>query len=343
MDTDTFVVDIVGHIYDMTRQAVASQVLLANDQQIDAVPFGLFANILGGFHIGGVDRSVHSEFVENGLRFVNQGLCVRARHELGQVGFTQGRNIIQFAVRKETGTPDTAQNVARFAFDAFLPIADGAFSFPDRFSFFDKQNAKVRIFSKIIGGKEPCRTAAHDDDIKRMFSVFSHSSNLSKIGHGVMHARCHHIISGTGYGRVPHRVPQDQNELSRQMPVVLHLQVAACPFSIIENACHKSKRPIRYGVEKSTALPSCQARSPRRQAPGRTLPPLLLVSVGRCHLLFLRFRGNITRGTSLAIIRKCTRQKKQLPDNIHIYFKSGRAPWPENLMKNSPLILRLVN
>ncbi len=53
-------------------QAVAADVFLPDDQQVDAAALGFLADVAGAFHVGGVDRAVHAEAVEYPLGLLDQ-------------------------------------------------------------------------------------------------------------------------------------------------------------------------------------------------------------------------------------------------------------------------------
>ena len=90
--------DVIGHGCYMLGQAVAAKMLLLDDKQIDAVPFGDFANISGGLAVGGINGTVHAELVEYLLSFIDKHFGLGDRHKLGQISFSQFVNIVQFAV-----------------------------------------------------------------------------------------------------------------------------------------------------------------------------------------------------------------------------------------------------
>jgi hypothetical protein len=64
---------VLDHAGDVTRQPIAAQVLLLDDQQIDAEAFGVFADGLATAMFGGIDRTIHAEAVEDLLRFHRSG------------------------------------------------------------------------------------------------------------------------------------------------------------------------------------------------------------------------------------------------------------------------------
>jgi len=152
-------------------------VLLFDDEQVDAVPFGSFANIPGFFQIGRIDRSIHSESVEYAFGLIDQLLGFGNRHELGQVGLAQLVDIVQFAVGKQSGAADTAQNIAGFALHAFLFVVDRTLALQWGFAFFDNEHLKVGVFAQIIGGKQAGRTSTHNDDV--VINILGHMYSLA--------------------------------------------------------------------------------------------------------------------------------------------------------------------
>jgi hypothetical protein len=66
-------IDVIGHGGNIVGQAIASQVLLLDQQQIDTEAFGLLSDRPGLVHVRGIDRAVHTKPVENGFGFVDQG------------------------------------------------------------------------------------------------------------------------------------------------------------------------------------------------------------------------------------------------------------------------------
>jgi hypothetical protein len=81
---------------------------------------------------------------------------------------------VEFAVGKETGSSDTAENIARTAFNAAV-IFDWTEPFERWFAFFDEQYFEIGMFAKIEGGKKSSWTTANDYYIiAGALSSFSH-------------------------------------------------------------------------------------------------------------------------------------------------------------------------
>ena len=93
-----FFFDFLGKTFNVIWQAVTSQVLLLDDHEIDAIPFGLLADISGFSHVCRIDGTVHAKTIENLFGLVDKILGSVLRHELGQVGLSQFVDIVQFAV-----------------------------------------------------------------------------------------------------------------------------------------------------------------------------------------------------------------------------------------------------
>ncbi len=162
----------------MLGQAVASKMLLPDDQQVDTVPLGLLTDFAGFGHIRRVDRAVHSETIENRFGLIDQGFCLGARHELGQVAFAQLMNIVKLSVRKKARSADPGQNVTGLASETLLVVTHRAFSFQGLFAHFDQQHAQARILAEVIGCKHSGRAATHDDDV-----IFPLRALDTRIGH----------------------------------------------------------------------------------------------------------------------------------------------------------------
>ncbi len=60
-----------GHIGNIIGQAIAAQMLLLDDEKIDSLALGNLSNSLGRSHVGGIDRLVHAETVENLLSLID--------------------------------------------------------------------------------------------------------------------------------------------------------------------------------------------------------------------------------------------------------------------------------
>ena len=82
--------------------------------------FGDLANFSGGITVGGIYGAVHAEEVEYLLGFIDKTFGLGNGHKLGQVCFSQFVYIVQFAVREQSGTTDTAEDVTGLALDTFL-------------------------------------------------------------------------------------------------------------------------------------------------------------------------------------------------------------------------------
>ncbi len=89
---------------------------------------GFFSDVVCLFHIGWEYLTIHVEPIENSLCFVDQGHGVRNIHELSKVSLTKFMDKVELAVGEQSGTADTAQDVAWFAFNA-PPVFYRTFSF----------------------------------------------------------------------------------------------------------------------------------------------------------------------------------------------------------------------
>jgi hypothetical protein len=77
-------------------------------------------------------------------------------------------NKIEFAVRKKTGPPNSAENVAWFAFNAAF-ILDRAFTIQRSLAFVNDKNIEVGVFGEKMGSEESGRASSNNDDIKICF------------------------------------------------------------------------------------------------------------------------------------------------------------------------------
>jgi len=96
---------MIGHGGDGFGQTVAADMFLADDEQIDAEALGVFADFESPVHVGGKYGAVHVEAVEDRFGLGDQAFSLRHRHELGEVGFPQLIDEIQFAVGKRPAPP----------------------------------------------------------------------------------------------------------------------------------------------------------------------------------------------------------------------------------------------
>ncbi len=80
--------------------------LLPDEQKIDAVAFGVFADLLGLLHVRGINRPSMPKLIKDLFGFIDERAGLGCRHELGQVGFPQFVDIIQLAVGKQSGPAD---------------------------------------------------------------------------------------------------------------------------------------------------------------------------------------------------------------------------------------------
>ena len=163
VDRHSVGLDMIGHGGNVTGQSVAAQMLLLDQEQVDAKAFGLFANLFGLGHIRRIDRRVHAETVEDGFGFIDKRLGIGNGHELGKVGFAQLVDKIEFAVGKQPRTTDAAKDIAGPALGAILPVGHRAGSFECAFAPFQKQHFEVCMFTEVIGGKE-ARGSSTDDN-----------------------------------------------------------------------------------------------------------------------------------------------------------------------------------
>ena len=157
--------DFPGHGLDVTGQVVTAQVLLADEQQVDAVLARLLADGPGRVHVGGEDLAVHAVAVEDGLGLVDQLAGLGKAEELGEVGLAEFVNEVELAVGKEPGPADAAEDVAGAAVDA-APVADGAVPLERRLALVDEQHPQGRVLAQPVGGEQAGRPAADNDHVK---------------------------------------------------------------------------------------------------------------------------------------------------------------------------------
>jgi hypothetical protein len=111
---------------------------LLYNQQIDTIAFGSFAYFSSFRHVGRVGGAVHAKLVKDLFGFIDQLFSLVKGHKLGQIGFAQFINVVQFAIRKQTGTADAAENIAGLAFDTLLIGLDWAITFLGDLAFIDE-------------------------------------------------------------------------------------------------------------------------------------------------------------------------------------------------------------
>ncbi len=95
----------------MAGQIVAAQMLLSDDQQVDAELAGVLADGPAA-SMSVVDLSVHAEAVEDNGAV--SSTMARPAHELSQIGLAQLVNEIELAVRRKSAPP-MPENVTRLA------------------------------------------------------------------------------------------------------------------------------------------------------------------------------------------------------------------------------------
>ena len=156
---------MIGHGGDVLREPVAADVFLADDEQVDAEALGFLADVAGVLHVGGVDRAVHPEAVEDFLGLGDQRLGLRHRHKLGQIGLAQLVDVVQLAVGEKARPADAAQDVAGLAFEAFAVVVDAAVALEGGFALLDHQHPQIGILAEVVGGKKPGRPGADHDDV----------------------------------------------------------------------------------------------------------------------------------------------------------------------------------
>ena len=158
---------VLGHVDDIPGQPIAAQVFLLDDQQVDAVALGAFAKRPGHVHVGGINRPVHTETVENLLGLLDQfpGRCLG--HELGQVGFAQLLDIVEFPVGKKARAAEAAKHVARFAALAVdRGEQHGALPTLRGLALVHQEHLQIPMLAQVISGKKPRRSAADNDHIE---------------------------------------------------------------------------------------------------------------------------------------------------------------------------------
>src|SRR6056297_1317551 len=127
----------------MGGQTVAAQMFLFDKEQVNAGFFGIPPYGLGSFHVGGIDRTVHSKCAENLFGFPDEPVGLMDRQELGKVGLAEFGDKIEFAVGEEPRAADAGEYVAGMAFKAFPAALYRALPFQRGPSFFNKQHAKA--------------------------------------------------------------------------------------------------------------------------------------------------------------------------------------------------------
>src|SRR6056297_384067 len=93
-----FGLKIVGYARDVARQIVTAQMLLPDEQKIDAESLGFLADESGLIHVGGKYLGIHLKAGKNIFGFINQGLGLGEGHELGEIGFAKPWNKIKFSI-----------------------------------------------------------------------------------------------------------------------------------------------------------------------------------------------------------------------------------------------------
>lgn len=114
-----------AHAVDMIRQAIAPQMLLTDEQQIDAVFFGFLADGFGILHVRGKYRGRHAETVKNGLRLFDKAFRFGAGHELGEIGLAELVDEVQLAVREQPPPPIPERIWQGSHFMHFLALPSG--------------------------------------------------------------------------------------------------------------------------------------------------------------------------------------------------------------------------
>ncbi len=159
--------DVLGQAADVPGQVLAAQVLLADEQQVDAVLLGGLADGPGGLHVRGIDRPIHAEAVEHGLGLLDQGHGRGLVQELGQVGLAEFVDEIELAVGEQPGPAHAAEDVAGPALDAALPASgDGALALVLGLALFQEQDRKTGVLGQPVGREQSGRAAAHDDHVE---------------------------------------------------------------------------------------------------------------------------------------------------------------------------------
>ena len=157
-----------AHAVDMIRQAIAPQMLLTDEQQIDAVFFGFLADGFGILHVRGKYRGRHAETVKNGLRLFDKAFRFGAGHELGEIGLAELVDEVQLAVREQPASAHPRKDMAGVALHAFLGLAERTAALLDHVAALHNAHRQIRMVGQPPSREQPGRAAAHDDDVKRV-------------------------------------------------------------------------------------------------------------------------------------------------------------------------------
>lgn len=157
-----------AHAIDMIRQAIAPQMLLPDEQQINAVLFRFLADGFGALHVRGEYRGRHAEAVKNGLRLFDKAFRFGTGHELGEIGLAELVDEVQLTVRKQPASAHPRKDVARVALHAFLGLAERTAALLDHVAALHNAHRQIRMVGQPPSREQPGRAAAHDDDIKRV-------------------------------------------------------------------------------------------------------------------------------------------------------------------------------
>jgi len=155
----------------MHRKALASQVLLFDEQQVHAEPLGLLANLPGGVHVRGKRGPVHAVVVEHGLGLVDERHGLVARHELGEVGLAQLVDVVELAVGEQSRAAHAREDVAGLALLAPGPgvgvraVLQRAAALGAVLAALDDRDAQPLGLAELVRGEEACGSCADDEDV----------------------------------------------------------------------------------------------------------------------------------------------------------------------------------
>lgn len=146
-----------AHAVDMIRQAIAPQMLLTDEQQIDAVFFRFLADGFGVLHVRGKYRGRHAETVKNGLRLFDKAFRFGAGHELGEIGLAELVDEVQLAVREQPASAHPRKDMAGVALHAFLGLAERTAALLDHVAALHNAHRQIRMVGQPPSREQPGR------------------------------------------------------------------------------------------------------------------------------------------------------------------------------------------
>lgn len=157
-----------AHAVDMVRQTIAAQMLLPDEEQINAVLLGFLADSFRALHI----RRNTGASMPNLLKIVSVSSISRSgfrtRHELGEIRLAELVNEIKLAVGKQTAASHPRQNMTRVAVHALVRLSHGTAPLSDQITSVDQTDRQTGMLGQPPGGKQTRRPAADNYDIKRI-------------------------------------------------------------------------------------------------------------------------------------------------------------------------------